>query len=149
MDPTSPATVTEDLLAGVAATGLPGSILERPRRPLPDEQVEQLVTAATGSGVGRGLVGLLREAVVSGALPATDAQQARVLHCHDEGMTRAAGVVDELGEILDDVPDPSRLDPAQQLVPREVLESLPLQREDRMRDPRPQAQCQVDGFDSR
>ena len=105
MDPTSPATVTEDLLAGVAATGLPGSILERPRRPLPDEQVEQLVTAATGSGVGRGLVGLLREAVVSGALPATDAQQARVLHCHDEVMTRAAGVVDELGEIVDTAHD--------------------------------------------
>jgi Uncharacterised nucleotidyltransferase len=99
---TSPATSVAALLPLVAATGLPGSLLDWPAGPLPDERFDQLVTESGGQGAGRGLSGLLHEAVVSGALPATDPQRASVARHHEDDLARSASVSDELVEIVDE-----------------------------------------------
>ena len=69
---TTPPPAGADALALVAATGIPGTMHVPPPRPLPDEELGRLVAETGGTGrwgEGRGLSGLLLEAVTTGDGP--------------------------------------------------------------------------------
>lgn len=71
-----------ELLATVAAYGLPGSALGLPQAPLSDRRWERLLRAAASER----LVGLLGAAVADEALPVTDAQLEELAARHQDAM---------------------------------------------------------------
>lgn len=86
------ATAVDDVLRTIAASGLAGSSLDVPDRPLDAELWADVLAAARAYR----LVGLLRRALDSGDLPATPAQAAEVSRDH----VRAMAVVIALDRLL-------------------------------------------------
>lgn len=74
--------MTSVWLPSVAATGLPGSMLEMPGHPLEAAEWSELVEGV----IAERLAGLLLEAVESGSLPATDSQRESVIDLHVQSM---------------------------------------------------------------
>jgi hypothetical protein len=97
----------DDLLALVAATGIPGTMLSAPSRPLPDEQLDELLAETLPRGDGDGLTGLLLEAVTTGWLPATDAQCDRIEHAHRSALAAAEEVYELLRDVVEGARDRS------------------------------------------
>jgi hypothetical protein len=91
---------SEDLLALVAATGIPGTMYTGPSRPLPDQQFDRLLAETLPRGDGDGLAGLLLDAVTSEWLPATDAQHARAECAHRSAVALTDEVRGVLGEVV-------------------------------------------------
>jgi hypothetical protein len=93
-------TTGADLLAVVAATGIPGTTHTGPARPMQDDQLDALIAETLPRGDGDGLVGMLLEAVTTGWLPATEDQHDRVAHAHRVATETTASLHAVLAEVV-------------------------------------------------
>lgn len=105
---TPPESAHDELLAAVAAYGLPGSVHALPDAPLSHERWGRLLRAATRQR----LVGLLAAAVSDEALPATDAQLDELAAFHRDAMVvtlRVERVAQQTVGVLDEAGVPTRI----------------------------------------
>lgn len=84
-------------LLAVAGFGLPGASRAFPREPLDDDSWTSVLPAAQTHRV----TGLLRAAIDSGALPATEAQAQQARAAHRSRMVRALSLEQELIAVID------------------------------------------------